>query len=311
MIDSQKLPQQAPDFDLRDLLEVGLHFGHQKDKWHPKMSEWIYMEKDGVHIFDLAKTSAQLQLAYNFVYDLASKGKTVIMVGTKRQADRVVEEVTGNTGMMSITSRWLGGLVTNWEQVQKSLKRMLEIEKGFESDAYKNYTKYEQVQLDKELSRLKRFFEGIRDLKKQPDCIIVIDPKRERNAVREARVAGIPVIALTDSNTDPTGIDIVIPGNDDAIRSIKYVASQLVDAFVAGKAGGKSNQEKKKTSEVDSSAKVPQDNAEKAVKVDRVEKTASTKKPKTEKPKKAEPKKTAPSKSSAKSSSTTKTSKAK
>lgn len=245
MINSQTLPQQAPDFDLRDLLDVGLHFGHQKAKWHPKMAEWIYMEKDGVHIFDLEKTAAQLQLAYNFIYQLGSKGKTVILVGTKRQANKIVEEAAKTSGMMNITSRWLGGLITNWEQVQKSLKRMLEIEKGLAGDTYKNYTKYEQVKLEKELGRLKRFFDGIRELKSKPDCIIVVDPRREHNAVSEARTVGIPVIALTDSNTDPTGIDIVIPGNDDAIKSIKYVVDQLADAFAAGVAGGKENQSKK------------------------------------------------------------------
>lgn len=251
MINSKTLPQKAPDFDLRDLLEVGLHFGHQKAKWHPKMAEWIYMEKDGVHIFDLAKTSAQLQLAYNFLFQLGSQGKNVILVGTKRQANKIVEEASKTSGLMSITSRWLGGLITNWEQVQKSLKRMLEIERGLANGAYKNYTKYEQVKLEKELGRLKRFFDGIRELKNKPDCVIVVDPRREHNAVSEAQTAGIPVIALTDSNTNPTGIDIVIPGNDDAIKSIKYVVDQLAQAYATGVAGGKENQSKKATSVTD------------------------------------------------------------
>lgn len=241
MKDFQNLPDKAPEFDLRDLLEVGLHFGHQKAKWHPKMSEWIYMEKDGIHIFDLEKTANQLQLAYNFIHNLGSKGKKVILVGTKRQANKIVEEAGKTSGLMYITSRWLGGLITNWEQVQLSLKRMLEIEKGLANDTYKNYTKYEQVKLEKELNRLKRFFDGIRDLKNKPDCVIVIDPKREHNAVSEAQTAGIPVIALTDSNTDPTGIDIVIPGNDDAMKCIKYVVDHLADAYASGVAGGKEN----------------------------------------------------------------------
>lgn len=235
MIDTSTLPQQAPEFDLRDLLDAGLHFGHQKAKWHPKMEEWIYMEKDGVHIFDLAKTAEQLQVAYNLLYQMGSKGKTVIMLGTKRQAGKLVEETAKANGMLYITSRWLGGLITNWEQVQQSLKRMIEIEKGLADGTYKNYTKYEQVQLEKELNRLKRFFEGIRELKKQPDCLVVVDPKRERNAIREAQALDIPVIALTDSNTDPTGIDVVIPGNDDAIKSIKFVMDTLAQAYAAGK----------------------------------------------------------------------------
>lgn len=268
MIDTSTLPQQAPEFDLRELLDAGLHFGHQKAKWHPKMNDWIYMEKDGVHIFDLEKTAQQLTIGYNLLYQMGSKGKTVIVVGTKRQAGKLVEETATANGLMYITSRWLGGLMTNFDQVKLSLKRMLEIEKGLADGSYKNYTKYEQVQLEKELNRLKRFFEGIRELKKQPDCLVVVDPKRERNAVREAQTLGIPVIALTDSNTDPTDIDVVIPGNDDALKSIKFVINTLAEGFVAGKHAKKADKPADKSAD-DKTADKTDTKAEKSAKTDK------------------------------------------
>jgi small subunit ribosomal protein S2 len=235
LINDNDLPDKAPEYDLRDLLEAGMHFGHQKAKWFPRMAEWIYMEKDGVHIFDLEKTSAQLQLAYNYAYQLGLQGKTLVIIGTKRQASKIVEEVAREHGLMYITSRWLGGLLTNWEQVKNSLNRMLELEKGLETGKYAGYTKYEQVQLEKELTRKKRFFEGIRDLKDRPDALFVIDPKRERNAINEARSMGIPVIALIDSNTDPSDIDLVIPANDDSAKSIRFVVEQIAQGYAAGK----------------------------------------------------------------------------
>src|SRR5258708_2497424 len=157
MIDFASLPQKAPEFDLRELLEAGAHFGHQSRRWHPKMAKWIYTEKDGVHIFDLAKTAVQLQIAYNFAYDVGKKGKVLVVVGTKKQAREVIKEVVIPTGMMTITSRWLGGLLTNWEQVNKSLKRMIDIEKGFSKDKFDKYTNRERLILYKESRRLQRF----------------------------------------------------------------------------------------------------------------------------------------------------------
>ncbi len=238
-INLNELPDKAPEYDLRDLLEAGMHFGHQKAKWYPMMAEWLYMEKDGVHIFDLEKTAAQLRLAYNYGYSLGNAGKTLIMVGTKRQASKIIEELATEHGVMYITSRWLGGLLTNWEQVKQSLNRMLELEKGLTSGKYEGYTKYEQVQLEKELNRKKRFFEGIRALKDRPDAIFVVDPKREKIAVNEAQVVGVPVIALTDSNTNPAGIDIVIPANDDALKSIRFAVEAVSAGYAAGKADKK------------------------------------------------------------------------
>ena len=235
MKDYSKLPQVAPEYDLTDLLEAGCHFGHQKTKWNPRMAEFIYMEKDGVHIFDLEKTASQLQVAYNFVHDMASKGKTMIMVGTKKQAKLIIEEEGIENDVMYITSRWLGGLITNWNQVKKSLKRMLEIEAGLKSGKYDGYTKFEKVQLEKEKTRFERFFGGIRELKSVPDFLFVVDVKREKNAVREAKLMGVPVVALIDSNANPEDVDIAIPANDDALRSIKYIVSEVASAYAMGK----------------------------------------------------------------------------
>jgi small subunit ribosomal protein S2 len=235
MIDVSKLPQQAPEYDLRELLEAGCHFGHQARRWHPKMAKWIYTEKDGVHIFDLAKTAQQLQHAYNYAYDLGKQGKTLIVIGTKKQAREIIKEVATPNGVMTITSRWLGGLLTNWEQVSKSLRRMIEIETGLKEGKFDHYTKRERVLLDKERQRLERFFGGIRELKGKPDALFIIDPGREKVAVLESSRNNIPMIGLIDSNTNPEQIDIPIPANDDAVKSIQFIVKAVVDGYVAGK----------------------------------------------------------------------------
>ena len=235
MIDVTSLPQHAPEYDLRELLEAGCHFGHQARRWHPTTAKWIYTEKDGVHIFDLAKTAAQLQVAYNYAYDLGAKGKTLVVVGTKKQARDIIKEVTTPAGVMSITSRWLGGLLTNWEQVGKSLRRMLEIENGLKEGKFDMYTKRERVLLDKERQRLERFFGGIRELKGKPDALFIIDPGREKVAVLEAARNNVPMIALIGSNTNPELIDVPVPANDDAVKSIQYVVNAVIDGYTAGK----------------------------------------------------------------------------
>ena len=239
-LDFSKLPKNAPEYDLMTLLEAGCHFGHQKAKRHPRMDEYIYAEKDGVHIFDLAITARQLELAYNFVYDQASKGKTMVMVGTKRQAKELIEKAATDCGSNFITSRWLGGFLTNWNQVKRSLKKMLDIEAGLKSGKFDGYTKFEKVQLDKEKNKLARFFVGLRDLKKSPDFLFVVDIKREKNAISEAKNMGIPIVAIVDTNSDPEGIDIVIPANDDALRSLSFLITEIATAYSEGKkAAGK------------------------------------------------------------------------
>lgn len=236
MIDFSKLPDKAPEFDLRDLLEAGCHFGHQARKWHPKMAEYIHMEKDGIHIFDLAKTAEQLRKAYNYAYHLGSKKKTLVMIGTKRQAKELVKAAATDAGALYITSRWLGGMLTNWNQVNKSLKRMVKIENGLKSGEFDSYTKFERVQLEKEMNRLARFFDGIRSLKEAPDALFVVDPVRESIVIKEAQIKGVPTIALIDSNGDPREVDIAIPANDDAMGSIKLVVEAIAAGYKAGKA---------------------------------------------------------------------------
>ncbi|MEN8253796.1 MAG: 30S ribosomal protein S2 [Patescibacteria group bacterium] len=232
---SPKVENHAPEYDLEALLEAGCHFGHQVKRWHPKMAPYIYTAKNGVHIFDLAKTAEQMQLAYNRLYQLGKEGKQVIFVGTKRQAREIVKTSAKENGAMYIVSRWLGGLLTNWQQVGKSLKKMLKIEEDQEKDEYKNYTKYERVQIDKDRIRLERFFGGIRDMKKAPAAIFVVDPKREINAVLEAEKMGVEVIALADTDADPVNIDIVIPANDDAIASIELIVTEMAKAYGEGR----------------------------------------------------------------------------
>jgi len=238
-VDFSTYPDRAPEYDLRDLLEAGVHFGHNSSKWHPKMKEFIYMAKDGVHIFDLAKTAAQLRLAYNFVFDLGAKGKKVVFIGTKRQSREIIRKAAQDAGALFIAQRWMGGMLTNWDQISKSVKRMNDIEKGLESGRFDGYTKFEKLQLEKEQGRLERFFEGVKGLTGKPDCLIVVDPKRERLAVEEAEKEGVPVIALIDSNTNPANISLPIPGNDDAVSSIELIMTELSKAYAEGKKSSK------------------------------------------------------------------------
>lgn len=235
MIDTTNLPKHAPEYDLTELLEAGAHFGHQTQKWHPAMKEYIYMEKDGVHILDLAKTAEQLQKAYDFAFDLGSKKKTLVFVGTKRQAREIIKNAAEDAGCLYITSRWLGGLLTNWEQVAKSLKRMIQIEEGLTNGAFSGYTKFERVQLEKEQNRLERFFGGLKGLKNRPDALFIVDPGREKNAVKEAGTIGIPTVGLVDTNTDPRPVDIAIPANDDAVSSITYIVQAVAEGYKAGR----------------------------------------------------------------------------
>lgn len=225
--------------DLETLFDAGAHFGHQSKKWHPQMKEWIFTEKDGVHIFDLEKTAAQIQKAYDFAYELGKNKQTLIVVGTKKQARDVVEQLATDAGAMYIINRWMGGLVSNWSQVSRSLKRMLEIETGLTSDKYQDLTKYERLVLSKEQARLERFFGGLRELKNKPDAIFVIDVMHEKNAVKEALSANIPVIALIDSNSNPEGIAYPIPANDDAVSSIQLIVQAVLAGYKAGRTGGK------------------------------------------------------------------------
>jgi small subunit ribosomal protein S2 len=213
---------------LQELFDAGVHLGHQAQKWHPKMKPWIYCEQNGIHLFDLEKTAAQLQRATDRLAELKKAGKSVIVVATKKQAAEIVPALAEQAQVMYIVNRWPGGLITNWEQIRKSIKRMGEIEVGLQGDKYREYTKYERLLLEKELSRLRRLFGGVKDLKNKPDALFVVDVMKEKNAVHEALKENVEIIALIDSNTDPTGIAIPVPGNDDALSSIKLIIAAVL-----------------------------------------------------------------------------------
>lgn len=240
----QALPQEikkaaekfSPEYDVHQLLESGAHFGHQAKRWHPKMAPYIYAKRDGVHIFDLIITANQLKKAAEFAYSLGKEGKSLVFVGTKRQAKDIVREEAIQSGAMYIVNRWLGGFISNWEQVSRSNKEMISIRKGLEEGRYKNYTKKERLLLEKKIQRLERFFGGVVELKNKPDAMFIIDVGREKTAILEATEAGIPLIGFVDSNNDPTPIDYVIPANDDAARSIKFIVHAIAEAYKAGKA---------------------------------------------------------------------------
>lgn len=234
-IDWAKLPQYPIEFDLETLFDANVHYGHPASQWHPKMQPWIHCEKNGVHIFDLEKTAKQLQIACSFFYDLGLNGKQIVMVGTKRQAREIVVKVAKESGMRYIVARWLGGFLTNWEQVFKSLKNMISTQEKLEKGDFSNRTKYELVKIEKELNRSRRFFDGVRELTGKPDALFIVDPKKEKNAMIEANLEGITVVALVDSNTNPQSVDLVIPGNDDALKSITYIVTKLGEAYAAGK----------------------------------------------------------------------------
>lgn len=228
-----------PEIDLQEMFDAGCHFGHKVAKWHPKMEPFIYGSEGGIHIFDLEKTAEQLQLACQRFYDLAKEGKTLLMVGTKRSSREIIKEAATEMGVFYIVSRWMGGLLTNFEQLQKSIQRMTDIEKGLESGKFDKYTKYERLQLDKEKTRLERFFVGLQGLKGKPDCVFVVDPEKEKIVVSESSSEGVELIAIADSNTDPRKIDLVIPANDDASKSVKYIVNCLKTAYNAGKTARK------------------------------------------------------------------------
>ena len=230
--------KKQPEYQisLEELLETGCHFGHQGRRWNPKMKPYIYAKKEGVHIFDLEKTAAGLARAMVFVRDLVSEGKKIVFVGTKRQAAPIIAEEAVKAGLPFINMRWLGGTITNWEQIKKGITRLSELETKKQKGELKKYTKKENVLFNREIDKLNRFVGGLRSLTDLPAAIFVVDVKKEIAAVREARKTGISVVALVDSNTDPDLVDYVIPANDDAVRSIKLIVSKLAQAAQDGKA---------------------------------------------------------------------------
>ena len=229
---------------LKDLLEAGVHFGHPRQRWNPKMREFIFTERGGVHIIDLRKTLEQLKIAYNKVRDVAFRGGSVIFAGTKKQAKDIVREEAERAGVFHVTERWPGGLLTNFDTIRQRLTRMRKLEELLrEMDEQRAagtvlpYTKKELGLMSKELAKLQKLFGGIRDMEVMPDLMFVVDVVHESIAVAEANKLGIPVVALLDTNSDPDVADYPIPGNDDAIRSIKLITHVIADAVLEGKGG--------------------------------------------------------------------------
>ncbi|HEX6805006.1 MAG TPA: 30S ribosomal protein S2 [Terriglobales bacterium] len=219
---------------MKELLEAGVHFGHQTKRWNPKMKEFIFGERNGIYIIDLQKTLKMFKEASKFVADQTSAGKTILFVGTKRQAQDAIAEEATRANSFYINQRWLGGLLTNWVTVQKSVKRLKELDEMATDGRYELLPKKEVIKLERERKHLQANLAGIKNLAKLPDAIFVIDSNKEQIAVREARKLGIPVVAVVDTNCDPTEVDYVIPGNDDALRAIRLFASKIADSVIEG-----------------------------------------------------------------------------
>jgi small subunit ribosomal protein S2 len=219
---------------MKELLEAGVHFGHQTKRWNPKMKEYIFGERNGIYIIDLQKTLKLFKDASKFVTDLCAGGKTILFVGTKRQAQDAVAEEANRAGMPYINQRWLGGLLTNWVTVQKSVKRLQELDEMATDGRYELLTKKEVIRLERERKHLQANLAGIKTMKRLPDALFIVDSNNEAIAVKEARKLGIPVVAVVDTNCDPTVVDYVIPGNDDALRAIRLFTSKIADSAVEG-----------------------------------------------------------------------------
>ena len=219
---------------MKELLEAGVHFGHQTKRWNPKMKEYIFGERNGIYIIDLQKTLKMFKDASKFVQDAATAGRTVLFVGTKRQAQDAIAEEAKRCGMFYVNNRWLGGLLTNWVTVQKSVKRLKELDEMATDGRYELLPKKEVIKLERERKHLQANLAGIKDMNRLPDIVFVIDSNKEAIAVKEARKLGIPVVAVVDTNCDPTEVDWVIPGNDDALRAIRLFASKVADSIAEG-----------------------------------------------------------------------------
>ncbi|MCI0348195.1 MAG: 30S ribosomal protein S2 [Acidobacteriales bacterium] len=219
---------------MKELLEAGVHFGHQTKRWNPKMKEYIFGERNGIYIIDLQKTLKMFKDASKYVQDLAAEGKTILFVGTKRQAQDAISEEAQRCGMFYVNQRWLGGLLTNWVTVQKSVKRLKELDDMATDGRYELLPKKEVIKLERERKHLQANLAGIKNMNRLPDTLFVIDSNKEQIAVREARKLGIPVVAVVDTNCDPTEVDYVIPGNDDALRAIRLFTSKIAESIVEG-----------------------------------------------------------------------------
>ena len=222
---------------MKQLLEAGVHFGHQTRRWNPKMATYIYTERNGIYIVDLQKTVKKLEEAYNFVKDVAASGKTVLFVGTKKQAQEAIKEEATRCSMFYVNSRWLGGMLTNFKTMRGRVDRLNQLKKMQEDGTFDMLPKKEVMKHMGEIAKMEKYLGGVTEMKKLPGALFVVYPRKERNAIAEAHKLGIPVVAIADTNCDPDEIDYVIPGNDDAIRAIKLISSVMANAIQEGKQG--------------------------------------------------------------------------
>lgn len=222
---------------MKQLLEAGVHFGHQTRRWNPKMKPYIFTERNGIYIVDLQKTVKMFDVAYNFVKEQAANDANILFVGTKKQAQDSIEESAKKCGMYYINHRWLGGTLTNWDTIQKRIKRLKQLKKMEEDGTFERLPKKEVAVLTKQREKLEKFLGGIEDMSGLPDVLFIVDPHKEQIAVKEAKKLNIPVVAMVDTNTDPDDIDYIIPSNDDAIRAIKLITGKIADAVIEGRQG--------------------------------------------------------------------------
>ena len=222
---------------MKQLLEAGVHFGHQPRRWNPKMAEYIYMERNGIYIIDLQKTVKKLDEAYNFVRDIAANGESILFVGTKKQAQDAVREEAQRVGMYYVNARWLGGMLTNFKTMRTRIDRLAQLRKMQEDGTFDMLPKKEVIKLTNEILKLEKYLGGVKEMKKLPGALFVVDPRKEHNAIAEARKLHIPIIAIVDTNCDPDEVDYVIPGNDDAIRAIRLISSAMASAVQEGRQG--------------------------------------------------------------------------
>ncbi|MBQ3118597.1 MAG: 30S ribosomal protein S2 [Clostridia bacterium] len=222
---------------MKQLLEAGVHFGHQTRRWNPKMAEYIFTERNGIYIIDLQKTVKKIEEAYAFIKEVAESGKEVLFVGTKKQAQDSIKEEAERVGMYWVNARWLGGMMTNFKTIKKRIDRLEQLTKMEEDGTFDLLPKKEVINLKAEREKLEKYLGGIKDMKKLPGALFVVDPRKEKIAIEEAKKLGIPVVAIVDTNCDPEDVDYVIPGNDDAIRAVKLIASTIANAIIEGKQG--------------------------------------------------------------------------
>lgn len=222
---------------MKQLLEAGVHFGHQTRRWNPKMAEYIFTERNGIYIIDLQKTARKLEKAYNFIREISSEGKNVLFVGTKKQAQDSVKEEALRAGANYVNARWLGGMMTNFKTIRHRINRLKQLREMRENGTFDLLPKKEVIKLNLEIEKLEKFLGGIEDMTQLPGALFIVDPRKERIAVAEAKKLGIPIVAIVDTNCDPDEIDYVIPGNDDAIRAVKLISGAMADAIIEGREG--------------------------------------------------------------------------